>query len=117
MSAVEILFIDLDACRLGIPLFPQDGKRFGIAGTEGRNLIAQRTEDALAVAVDIVDHEKALSEPLRVHPLLHHLERCLLLADDQSGLTAPDDVGQDVDDRLALAGSGRSLDEETGRQP
>ena len=54
--------------------------------------------------------EAGVAQADRVEPSLDDLERGELLGDEQDRLAAPDRVGDQVGDRLRLAGPGRPLD-------
>ena len=75
-------------------------------------LFAQRTEELLAVLVDIDDHKKPVAETFGLEPLFDHLKRRLLLANDQHRFLTTDGIGNDVDDGLAFARTRGSLDQQ-----
>ncbi|MNP03201.1 hypothetical protein D3C76_950790 [compost metagenome] len=75
-------------------------------------MFADTAYDGLAVSVHVIDHDDALAEAFGNQAFVHHLQRRMLLTDDEQAALAADGVGDHVDDGLALAGSGRPLDQQ-----
>ena len=93
----------LGANRLGLG----GGERDAAGGLESARDVR---EQRLAILVDIVDHRQGLAEPDRGHALADHVERRALLAHHRDAFAAAQRLGDQVDDDLALAGAGRSVD-------
>src|SRR5581483_6929157 len=77
------------------------------------DLFPHRLDDRPPVLSDIGDHDQPLAQTLAIESLADHIERGLLLADNQDALLSADPVRDHVDDGLALPRPRRSLDDET----
>ncbi|MNT08934.1 hypothetical protein D3C72_1436930 [compost metagenome] len=111
VEAIEFAFEGFDARRHLLALTEQ-AFPFVAAGEQGFQLFTNAADDRFAVAVDVVEHDDALAQPLGYQTLVHHLQRRVLLADDEQAALPANGVGDHVDDGLALAGPRRPLDQQ-----
>ena len=72
----------------------------------------QALDERLLVGLGVVDEARQLVEAALAQPGVDDVDRRPLLAHEQDPLAAGDVVGDEVRDRLRLAGPGRSLDDE-----
>src|SRR5260370_21594475 len=115
VMSIDLCFRGLDSCCDCLSVAPEGSHAISGRTAHLDDLIAQRTHNPFPVTIDVHHCEQTLAEPFGFKPFLDDFDCSLLLADYENLLASSNRVRNQIDDSLALARSGRPLDEKAGR--
>ena len=78
------------------------------------NLFLDRTNDWLACRFAVVSNTEQIAEAVRLQPLCYYIDCCSLLTYDKHSLTMRQRISHNIDDRLRLTRTRRTVNNNTG---
>jgi hypothetical protein len=114
MPAIELPLDLLDHMGELFPAMAQIALLHARIGAQAGYLIADGLKDSVTVLIDVRHHHTAVLQSFLFQALAHNIDGCLLLAHDEGALSTADGIRDDVDNRLALAGARRPLQQQPG---